>query len=135
MLTLAHRPRCETLRKAIAVAILLRLASLIDIFDNVGVTDILGGLVLVTLVSALAATVGIWRGSAWGFLCFYVFGVLITVLFGVSLVPFVVPLLPPDIRVAGLFAWNACVLGLVAVLQWRCRGSAAKLSSGRRRLD
>lgn len=122
----AKGPRCETFRKAVAVGILLRLASLIDIFDNVGVTDPLGGLTLVTLVPGLAAMTGISFGRAWGFIAFYLFGLLLTVLFGISLIPFVVSLLPLDLRVAGLFVWNGIVVGLVVLLQWRCRGSGAE---------
>ena len=126
MLDIAKGLRCGTLCKIIAGAILLRMILLVDLFENIGVTSVFGVLTLATLVPGLASVVGLWRVQTWGFVAFYLFGVLLTVLFGVSLIPFVLLWLPMEGRVAGLFAINGIVLTLVALVHWRCRSAGSR---------
>ena len=107
---------CQTLCKITAGAILLRLILLVDLFDNIGTTSVFGALTLATLVPGLISVIGLWRARTWGFVAFYLFGILLTPLFGVSLIPFVLIWLPLEARVAGLFVINGIVLALVALV-------------------
>ena len=77
---------------------------------------------MVTLALALASVAGLWTGRRWGFLVFYPFGVLFTVLFGATLIPFVAMLIPVEARVAGVFVVNAIVLALVAIVHRKYPG-------------
>ena len=117
--------RYRTLCKFIAAAILLSLLvrwrafSLTGAFEHGGVAAVMGGLTLATFALALVSAVGMWGARIWGFVAFYPFGVLFTVVFGASLIPFVLLLLPVEARVAGVFVINGIVLALVALVHWK----------------
>lgn len=114
--------RYEILCKVIAAVILFtvlarwRAISIAGQIDQGGVHAVTALLMVMTMALALATVAGLWTARRWGFLAFYPFGVLFTILFGASLIPFVALLVPVEARVAGVIAVNAAVLVLVAVL-------------------
>lgn len=85
-------------------------------FGQGGLPVVMGALGLVTLALALASSVGMWNARAWGFIAFYVFGVLFTFVFGASLIPFVPLLLPAGTRIVAVLVINGIVLALVAMV-------------------
>jgi len=87
-----------------------------------GMAIVIDALMLATLALTLVSVVGMWRARRWGFVAFYPFGVLFTLVFGASLIPFVPLLLPVEARVAGVFAVNGIVLVLVALVHRRHPG-------------
>jgi hypothetical protein len=67
---------------------------------------------------------GIWGARTWGFAVIDIFGVQLAVLFGMSVVPFVLLLLPVEARdvgglVVGGLVVNRIVLALAALVQWK----------------
>ena len=117
--------RYLTLCKFIAAATLFSLLvrwrafSLTGAFEHGGVAAVMGALTLATLALALVSVVGMWGARTWGFIAFYPFGVLFTVVFGASLIPFVPLLLPVEARVAGVIVVNGIALALVVLVHWK----------------
>jgi hypothetical protein len=117
--------RYRTLCKFIAAATLFSLLarwrafSLASAFEHGSLAAVMGALTVATLVLALVSVVGMWGARTWGFVAFYPFGVLFTVVFGASLIPFVLLLCPVEARVAGVFVVNGIVLALVALVHWK----------------
>ena len=68
---------------------------------------------------ALASVAGMWCARPWGFIAFYPFGVLFTIVFGASLIPFVPLFLPEEVRTTGVFVINGVVLAAVALVHWK----------------
>ena len=81
--------------------------------------------VVITLLSGTVAVAGLWLGRRVGFYCFYLYGVLATLLLGVSLIPFLPQLIPPEARLYGVLAINVIVLAVVAVLHLKSRNVTA----------
>ena len=120
MSSLSYRTLC----KLIAVATLLRALSLVGLLEHGSMATVLGLLTLATFASAVVSAVGMWGDRTWGFVTFYFFGVMFTVLFGASLIPFILLLLPVESRFAGVFVINGIVLVAVVLLHWKRPGSA-----------
>jgi hypothetical protein len=116
-----YRSLCKFIAAATLFSLLVRWQafSLTGAFEHGGVAAVMGALTLVTLTLALVSAVGMWGTRTWGFVAFYPFGVLFTIVFGASLIPFVLLLLPVEARVAGVFVVNGIVLALVAFVHWK----------------
>ena len=112
---------CKTVAAVLLITILARwrAISIAGEIDQGGVHAVIALLMAVTMVLALATVAGLWAARRWGFLVFYPFGVLFTLLFGASLIPYAAALIPADARMAGVLAVNAAVLALVALLHLR----------------
>ena len=77
--------------------------------------------VVVALLSGTIAVAGLWLGRRMGFYCYYVFGVLATLLLGVSLIPYLPQLFAPEARLYVALAANSIVLAVVVALDWKSR--------------
>ena len=88
-----------------------------------GAAAVMGALALITFALALTSVAGLWRARWWGVAAFYPFAALFTLVFGASLIPFVVLALPVEARVVGVFVINAIVLVLGALVHWTHAGS------------
>jgi hypothetical protein len=115
---------CKLIAAAVFLSVLVRWRAftLIGGLPVSGMSIVIDALMLATLALALAGVVGLWRTRRWGFVAFYPFAVLFTLVFGASLVPFVPVLLPAEARVAGVFAVNGILLALVALVHRRHPG-------------
>ena len=115
---------CKLVAAATLFSVLVRLRafSLAGGFEHGGLAAVMSVLSLATFVLALASVAGLWNGRSWGFIAFYAFAILFTLLFGASLIPFVPLLLPVGARFAGVLVLNALVVALVAFLHWKYRG-------------
>jgi hypothetical protein len=112
---------CRIIAAGILFSVLVKwqVFSFIGGIAHGGAATFAGAVALVTVALALASAAGIWGVRTWGFLAFYPFAVLFTVMYGSSLIPFVSLLFPMEARVAGVFVINGIVLALVALLHWK----------------
>lgn len=76
-------------------------------------------ILLIIFLLGLAAGVGLWRCRAWGFVAFYVYVVLATIVLGISIIPILPSLFSGEARVWPVVALNALVLIAGGVLHWR----------------
>ena len=66
-----------------------------------------------------ASITGIWMGRSWGFFSFYAHVILGTVVFGISVVPFLPALLPPEARLWVVLGVNLLAVAVIGAVQWR----------------
>ena len=81
--------------------------------------------VVVTLLSGTISVAGLWLGRHVGYYCFYLYGVLATLLLGVSLIPFLPQLISPEARLYVVVGINVIVLAVVAALHLKSRNVTA----------
>ena len=61
-------------------------------------------------VLGLLAVAGLWAARSWGFHAFYAHLILATLLLGISFIPGLPALLPPELRIWGVIAVNLLAL-------------------------
>jgi len=120
-----YRTLCKLIAAATLLSVLVRWRAFSITgaeFEHGGVATVMGALGLATFALALVSVAGMWGARVWGFVAFYPFGVLFTVVFGASLIPFVPLLLPAEARVACVIVVNSIVLALAALVHWKHPG-------------
>jgi hypothetical protein len=118
---MTHQTLCRIAAVATLLAVLARwrMFFLVVQLGRGGWADLVAVVSLATFALALASAAGLWRGRRWGFVAFYVFVVLFTLLFGAALIPYVTLLIPVEAQVAAVLTINGIALVAVAVLQWK----------------
>ncbi len=94
------------------------LSALVSLLTNDGniMTVLLGLAGLLYPVLAVLSVAGLWTLRAWGFYAFYLHLVIGTLLFGVSFLPFLPALLPPELRIWVVIAINLLTLIAAVVI-------------------
>ncbi len=102
--------------------LLLALVSLLTNDGNI-MTIFLGSAGLLYPVLAILSVAGLWTLRVWGFYAFYLHLVIGTLLLGVSFLPVLPALLPPELRIWVVIAIN--MLALIAAVVMH-RGTSKK---------
>ncbi|MDX1402578.1 MAG: hypothetical protein R3245_11700 [Kiloniellales bacterium] len=67
----------------------------------------------------VGAIAGLWYARSWGFIALYLYGALVTLFFGISLVPLILTPVPLELRLYALLVVNSLFLLAAAYLHRR----------------